>query len=298
MSESQSVVRRQRILGIQIGQGTRWIVYRFVRNPNFAFGVVVLVAMSTLAVFAPLVDRTDPLKLSPYERLQAPSAKHWFGTDPTGRDLYSRTVHGARLSLLVGFSVVIAVSIVGGSLGLITGYSKRIDNVLMRFMDGLMAFPTLVLALALIALLGSSIQNVIIAITVVDSPRMVRIVRSSVLSLREQTFIEAVRAVGAPTWRILLVHIAPNTLAPVLVQVTFIFAGAIMTEASLSFLGAGSPPHIPSWGNLISQGRDYLQIALWMILFPGLFLGLTVLAVNLVGDAIRDALDPKLRRRL
>jgi peptide/nickel transport system permease protein len=254
--------------------------------------------MSTLAVFAPLVDRIDPLMLSPYDRLQAPSAKHWFGTDPTGRDLYSRTVHGARLSLLVGFSVVVAVSLTGGALGLITGYSKGVDNVLMRFMDGLMAFPTLVLALALIALLGSSIQNVVIAITVVDTPRMVRIVRSSVLSLREQSFIEAAKAVGAPTWRILLIHIAPNTIAPVMVQATFIFAGAIMTEAALSFLGAGSPPHIPSWGNLISQGRGYLQVAFWMIFFPGLFLGLTVLAVNLVGDAVRDALDPKLRRRL
>ncbi|MDP2950343.1 MAG: ABC transporter permease [Chloroflexota bacterium] len=178
------------------------------------------------------------------------------------------------------------------------GYSRAVDNVLMRFMDGLMAFPTLVLALALIALLGSSIQNVIIAITVVDSPRAVRVVRSCVLSLREQTFVEAARAVGVPTWRILFVHIAPNTLAPVMVQASFIFAGAIMTEAALSFLGAGSPPHIPSWGNLISQGRGYLQVAFWMIFFPGLFLALTVLAVNLVGDGLRDALDPKLRRRL
>ncbi len=185
-------------------------------------GFLVMVIAATIAIFAPLIERYDPIELSPFERLSPPSAKHWFGTDATGRDIYSRTVHGARLSLSVAFSVVVLVSIAGTALGLLSGYSRRVDMVLMRFMDGLMAFPTLMLALALIALLGPSIQNVIIAISVVDTPRMVRIVRSAVLSLREQPFVEAARAIGVPTWRILFVHIAPNTIAPVTVQATFI----------------------------------------------------------------------------
>lgn len=276
----------------------RKFVYRVRRNPNLTMGFLVMVIAATVAIFAPLIERYDPIELSPFERLSPPSVKHWFGTDATGRDIYSRTVHGARLSLSVAFSVVVLVSIAGTALGLLSGYSRRVDMVLMRFMDGLMAFPTLMLALALIALLGPSIQNVIIAISVVDTPRMVRIVRSAVLSLREQPFVEAARAIGVPTWRILFVHIAPNTIAPVTVQATFIFAAAILTEASLSFLGAGAPPHIPSWGNMISQGRGYIQVAFWIIFFPGLFMALTVLAVNLVGDGMRDWLDPKLRRRL
>ena len=199
--------------------------------------------------------------------------------------------------MLVGFAVGGITTVGGLFIGLIAGYYRKVDNVVMRFMDGLMAFPTLILALALIAVLGASVQNVIIVITVVSVPRMVRVVRSSVLSLREQQFVEAARALGVPAWRILALHIAPNTLAPVMVQGTFVFALAVITEANLSFLGAGVPPTTPSWGNIMGQGRTYLQIAVWVTFFPGVFLSLTVLSINLLGDGLRDALDPKLRRR-
>ena len=206
-------------------------------------------------------------------------------------------MYGGRISLLVGFAVGGITTVGGLFIGLIAGYYRKVDNVVMRFMDGLMAFPTLILALALIAVLGASVQNVIIVITVVSVPRMVRVVRSSVLSLREQQFVEAARALGVPAWRILALHIAPNTLAPVMVQGTFVFALAVITEANLSFLGAGVPPTTPSWGNIMGQGRTYLQIAVWVTFFPGVFLSLTVLSINLLGDGLRDALDPKLRRR-
>ncbi len=182
-------------------------------------------------------------------------------------------------------------------IGLISGYDRRADMVIQRFMDAIMSFPTLLLALALIAMLGSSITNVIIVITVVDTPRMVRIVRAQVLALREYQFVEAARAIGAPTWRVLLLHVAPNTFAPVMVQATFIFATAILVEAGLSFLGLGIPPDLPSWGNILALGRTYLQTAVWVSFFPGLVLTITVLAINLVGDGLRDALDPKLARR-
>jgi peptide/nickel transport system permease protein len=204
---------------------------------------------------------------------------------------------GGRISLLVGFAVGLVVAAAGLLIGLIAGYYRTMDNIIMRFLDGLMAFPSLLLALALIAILGSSVQNVIIAICVVETPRMVRVVRGAVLVLRETTFVEAARAFGAPLWRILLLHVAPNTLAPAIVQATFIFALAIIVEANLSFLGAGVPPRIPTWGNIMGQGRTYLQMAMWVTFFPGLFLSLTVLAINLVGDGLRDALDPKLARR-
>lgn len=298
MKPSQAIEARRIALPLGMDRRVADALSVLRRNPNLAFGLIILVAAGAIAIFAPLIDRLDPLKLSPLDRLLAPSGQHWFGTDEVGRDVYSRTIHGARLSLSVAFSVVVVDSICGFALGLIAGYSRRIDNILMRFMDGLMAIPSLLLALALIALLGSSVQNIIIALSVVGIPRMVRVVRSSVLSLREQTFVEAARALGTPSWRILTVHIAPNNLAPVTVQSSFVFASAILTEASLSFIGAGTQPYIPSWGNIISQGRNYLQIAYWIIVFPGVFLALTVLAANLVGDGIRDVVDPKLRRRL
>ena len=268
----------------------------FRKNPNLAIGFGVLVFASTVAIFAPLIDRPGPFELAPFDRLLGPSGEHWFGTDDVGRDVYARTVHGARISLLVAFSFVFSVTIVGMVIGVVAGYNRRADGIIMRFMDGLMAIPGLLLAMALLAMLGPSIRNVIIAIAVGSTPNMVRVVRSSVLSLRDQPFVEAARAVGDPPWRILMFHVAPNTLAPVTVQATFLFAAAILTEAGLSFIGAGIPPFIPSWGNIISDGRNFLQIAFWIVFFPGTFLALTVLAVNLVGDGIRDAVDPKLRR--
>ena len=268
-----------------------------VKNPNMALGFAILLVMSFFTVFAGSVDRYDPLELNPTDRLMAPGAKHWFGTDTTGRDIYSRTLHGGRVSMLVGFSVAVLTVGAGMVIGLISGYDRRADMIIQRFMDALMSFPTLLLALALIAMLGSSVTNVIIVITVVDTPRMVRIVRSQVLSLREFQFVEAARAIGAPTWRVLLQHVAPNTFAPVIVQATFVFASAVLVEAGLSFLGLGIPPDQPSWGNILALGRTFLQTAVWVAFFPGLVLTITVLAINLVGDGLRDALDPKLARR-
>ena len=267
------------------------------KNPNMLTGFVILSIISFFTIFAGYVDRYDPLKLEPLDRLQSPSLEHWFGTDNTGRDVYSRTIHGGRVSLLVGFSVAILTVCAGMMIGLISGYDRRADIVIQRFMDAIMSFPTLLLALALIAMLGSSITNVIIVITVVDTPRMVRIVRAQVLALREFQFVEAARAIGSPTWRVLLLHVAPNTFAPVMVQATFVFATAILVEAGLSFLGLGIPPDLPSWGNILALGRTYLQTAVWVSFFPGLILTISVLAINLVGDGLRDALDPKLARR-
>ena len=268
-----------------------------IKNPNMLTGFIILSVISFFTIFAGTIDRYDPLKLEPLDRLLAPSSEHWFGTDNTGRDVYSRTIHGGRVSLRVGFTVALLTVCAGMVVGLISGYDRRADMIIQRFMDAIMSFPTLLLALALIAMLGSSINNVIVVITVVDTPRMVRIVRAQVLALREYQFVEAARALGAPTWRILLLHIAPNTFAPVMVQATFVFATAILVEAGLSFLGLGIPPELPSWGNILALGRTYLQTAVWVSFFPGLILTITVLAINLVGDGLRDALDPKLSRR-
>tara|TARA_Y100000590_G_scaffold230927_1_gene260275 strand:+ start:1177 stop:2079 length:903 start_codon:yes stop_codon:yes gene_type:complete len=267
------------------------------KNPNLLIGLIVLIFFSILCGAAQFWERIDPLMLDPDDRIQGPSWKHWFGTDNAGRDIYSRTLHGGRVSLMVGFFVAVFTTLVGMIIGLISGYTPKLDMIIQRVMDAIMSFPTLLLALALVAMLGSSLWNVIGVITFVDTPRMVRIVRATVLTLREQMYIDAARALGAPTWRILFVHLAPNTMAPVLVQATYIFALAILTEASLSFLGLGIPPENPSWGNILALGRTFLQQAFWISFFPGLLLTINVLAMNLVGDGLRDAFDPKLSRR-
>ena len=268
------------------------------RNPTMAAGLVVIFIMGLLALIAPLITPVDPRHLDPVNRLIAPSNAHWFGTDHLGRDLYTRTIFGSRVSLLVGFSVAILTMAMGVVLGLLSGYYPRVDMLLQRVMDGLMAIPAILLAIAMMAMLGASVQNVITSLVVVDAPRATRVVRASVLSLREQTFVDAARAIGTPPWRILAFHIFPNTIAPLIVQGTFICASAVIIEAYLSFLGAGTPPDIPSWGNIMAEGRGYIQRAIWIILFPGIALALTVLGINLVGDGLRDNLDPKLRRRL
>src|SRR6185312_13052297 len=240
----------------------------------------------------------DPQALSPIHRLKPPSSTYWFGTDMLGRDVYSRVIYGARVSLIVGLSVAILGSAIGVFLGMITGFVRIIDTVLMRIMDGLMSIPSVLLAIALMALTRASIGNVIFAITVAEVPRMTRLVRGVVLGLREQPFVEAAIASGTGFFPILWRHIMPNTLAPVLVQGTFIAASAMITEAALSFIGAGTPPNVPSWGNIMAEGRSLFQVAYYIILFPGIFLSLTVLAINLLGDGLRDALDPRLSRRM
>ncbi len=269
-------------------------------NPNLLIGstiitIMVLIALLTLLPTHSIVTRHDPQELSLRERVDPPSSTHWFGTDALGRDVYSRTMHGSKTSLYVGSAVAILVTITGVTLGVLVGYNRVADNIVMRFMDGMMSFPTLILALALVATLGSSLTNVIIIITIVDTPGMTRVVRAIVLSLRERTYVDAARASGASTKRILFFHVAPNTLAPVIITASIYFGGAILTEAALGFLGVGTPEFIPTWGNIISSGRAYIRIGFWIAFFPGIFLALTVFATNLVGDGLRDVLDPRLR---
>ena len=267
-------------------------------NPPFLAGAIILTVISLIAIFAPLMTRTDYISVDPINRLQAPSSEHWFGTDDFGRDVYDRTMVGSRISLRVGFTVTVITVVVGLVIALVTGYYRIADNVIMRFIDGMLAFPTILLALALMAVLGSSLNNVIIALSIGGTASKVRLVRSVVLSLREAAYVEAARAIGARTWRILILHIAPNTFGIVVVQATFTLAITILAEASLSFLGVGVPPFIPSWGNIVATGQGYMQVAFWISFFPGLFLTLTVLSVVLIGDALRDYMDPKLRGRL
>src|SRR5215469_8719908 len=261
-------------------------------------GALLLSAIVLAAVFAPLIAPGDPEALNPIRRLRPPSAEAWFGTDMYGRDVFTRTIHGTRISLIVG-SLVAFISVGFGLVtGLVTGYLRAVDGVIMRIMDGLMAIPDILLAIALMALFRASVTNVVIAVTVPQVPQVVRLVRAVVLTIRERPFIEAAHSIGTRFRRVLTRHLLPNTIAPLIVQATYTGAAAVLTEAGLSFLGAGTPPNIPSWGNMMAEGRTYFQIAVWIVLFPGLFLAITVLAVNLLGDGLRDALDPRLRRRL
>ena len=268
------------------------------RHPTAIAGAVVLLMMIVVALLAPWLGTTDPLALSPIKRLKPPSAEYWFGTDMIGRDVYSRVVYGTRVSLSVGLAVALLASVIGLAIGLVTGYLRWLDAVMMRVMDGLMSIPSVLLAIALISLTKASLQNVIIAIAITEVPRVVRLVRSLVLTLREQPYVEAAVASGTRLPAILLRHILPNTVAPLLVQATYICASAMITEAILSFIGAGTPPNIPSWGNIMAEARSLIQVAGTILLFPGLFLSVTVLSVNLLGDGMRDALDPRLARRL
>jgi peptide/nickel transport system permease protein len=253
-------------------------------------GALCLLGVMLAGVFAPWWGTGDPLQMRPIQRLRPPSEAQWFGTDHFGRDIYTRTLYGTRISLTVGTAVALVALLVGTALGLVIGFYRRVDAIAMRVLDGLMAIPAILLALALMALMRASVRNVIIALVVPEIPRVVRVVRASVLSLREEVMVEAARALGVGTPRVLLRYILPALVAPLIVQGTYIGASAILVEAYLSFLGAGTPPHIPSWGNIMAEGRAYVQLAFWIILFPGLFLALTVLAINLVGDGLRDLL--------
>ena len=276
----------------------QWLGETARRHPTVMIGVMLLLAMAAMALLAPYLGTVDPVAVAPMKRLRPPSELHWFGTDSYGRDVYSRTLYGARVSLTVGLSVAMFGTALGLAIGLVTGFVRRLDFVVMRVMDALMSVPPVLLAIALMALTKASLGNVVLAITITEVPRVARLVRSVVLSLREQPFVEAAVAAGTGFWRTLLRHILPNTIAPLLVQATYICAAAMITEAVLSFIGAGTSPEIPSWGNMMAEGRSYFQIKPYLVLFPGAFLSLTVLAVNLVGDGLRDALDPRLARRL
>ncbi len=268
------------------------------RHPTAIIGAAILLAMILMALAAPWLGTVDPQTVSPIKRLKPPSQVAWFGTDMLGRDIYSRVVYGARVSLTVGLAVAFVAMLVGLAIGLVTGFIRSVDAVVMRIMDGLMSIPSVLLAIALMALTKASVGNVIAAIALAEVPRVVRLVRGLVLTLREQPFVEAAVASGTSLPRILVRHILPNTVAPLLVQATYVCASAMITEAILSFIGAGTPPNIPSWGNIMAEGRSLFQIAGYLIVFPGIFLSLTVLAVNMMGDGLRDALDPRLARRM
>lgn len=268
------------------------------RHPTIALGGTLVTLMVLVAILAPYLWTVDPTALAPAKRTREPSAIYWFGTDMLGRDVYSRVLYGTRVSLMVGFSVAILAALIGMTIGLISGFVRGADAIIMRVMDGMMSIPPILLAIALMALTRGSVRNVIISITIAEIPRVSRLVRGVVLSLREQPYVEAAIASGTRVPMIIFRHILPNTLAPLTVQATFICASAMITEAILSFIGAGTPPIIPSWGNIMAEGRALWQVKPYIVFFPAIFLSLTVLSVNLLGDGLRDALDPRLAKRI
>jgi peptide/nickel transport system permease protein len=272
--------------------------WRFVRrNPVILGGLCVILAFALVALAAPYL-LVDPVRLNPLQRLRPPSLDHLFGTDQVGRSTFSRTLNGTAISLTVGALVTTVTVVAGLAIGLVAGFVRWLDGIVMRVMDGIMAIPGILLAIALMSLFGSSVTNVVIAISAAEIPRMVRIVRASVLVIREQTYVEAAVTNAARLPRLLLTHILPNAAAPIIVQATYVFASAMIVESILSFLGAGTPPTIPSWGNMLAEARPFMQRAPWMIAFPGIALALLVLTVNVLGDALRDSIDPRLARKL
>ncbi|GAB3320161.1 ABC transporter permease [Bordetella tumulicola] len=260
--------------------------------------LAVLCLVVIMALFAPWLHTVDPMQIDPTQRLKSMSAAHWLGTDAYGRDVYSRVVYGARVSLTVGIGVAVFSMVVGLAIGVVAGYFRWVDAIVMRIMDGLMAIPGVLLAIALVSLSGASLATVLIAITIPEIPRVVRLVRSVILGVRNEPYVEAAISLGTPTFTLMLRHLVPNTIAPLIVQGTYVFASAILTEAILSFLGAGVPPEVSSWGNIMAEGRSFFQLFPGLVLFPGILLSLTVLSVNVLGDAMRDALDPRMSRRL
>ena len=287
------------------------VTQRLWAHGTVRFGVLVLGFMCLIALIAPLLGTVDPAAMDSnhinkaagvsgdFALLDGSTVAHtfWFGTDSFGRDLYSRVVYGARVSLLVGLSTALLSLALGGLLGMMAGYFRAVDTVLMRVMDGLMAIPAILLAIALVAALGANVGTVVVAIAIPEVPRVTRLVRSLVLTLREEPFVEAARALATPTPVILMRHILPNAMAPLLVQGTFVAASAVLTEAILSFLGLGLPPDIPTWGNIMAEGRVQFSQYPGNVLYPAMFLVPTVLAINLLGDGLRDVLDPKFARR-
>lgn len=276
----------------------RAFLMTLMRRPLVRFGVLSLAALALLALLTPLLSPYDPGALDIAARLLPPSTAHWFGTDEFGRDVLTRVLFGGRYSLAVGALVVLIATVCGVAMGLVAGFFSKLDAPVMRLVDALMALPDILLAIALLAILGASLLNVVLALAIVYTPRMARIVRASTLVVRQLLYVEAARALGVPTWRILLVHILGNTLSPILVQASFIFAYAILAEAGLSFLGLGVPPELPTWGTMIASGQNYADQAMWLVLFPGLTIVLAALSLQMVGDGLRDMLDPRLRKSL
>jgi peptide/nickel transport system permease protein len=282
------------------------------RNPGVIAGGTILLIMLAISILAPFLGSVDPTRIDPAARNKKPdteityrldngqTAKRVaiFGTDSLGRDVYSRVLYGARVSLAVGIAVSLAAVAIGTVIGLLSGYVRWLDGIIMRIMDGLMAIPGILLAIALVSIWRAGLITVIFAIVVPDVPRVVRLVRSIVLTVREEPYVEGAVSVGTPTWVLMFRHILPNTIAPLIVQATFIAASAILVEAALSFLGIGVPPEIPSWGNIMAEGRTLFRVFPHNIFYPGIFLALTVLAINIMGDGLRDTLDPKMSKKV
>lgn len=271
---------------------------RFLKRKTVAVGLLILIVFVLLAALAPWIAPYSPSKLSIVNRLKPPGEMFWFGTDEFGRDVFSRTIYSARLSLLIGASVVVLSAAIGVTLGLLAGFFQKLDTPIARLIDAMMAFPDILLAIALVAALGPSLTTVIIALSIVYSPRLARIVRASTLVIRELPYVEAAQALGISTFHIMTRHVLRNLLSPILVQATFLFASAMLAEAGLSFLGLGVSPEIPTWGTMIASGRQYIGQADWMTYFPGFAIILSVLSLQMVGDGLRDMLDPRLRRDL
>jgi len=281
------------------------------KNPSVVIGAAIVLLMIFIGLIAPLIATSDPSAINPAARNRMPMAEssyrlddgtrktmvHYMGTDTLGRDVYSRVIYGAQVSIFIGVAVSLISVTIGLIIGMLAGYFRWLDNIIMRIMDGLMAIPAILLAIALVSLSRAGVLTVIIAIVVPEVPRVVRLVRSVVLSVREEPYVEAAITVGTPTLQLLIRHILPNTIAPLLVQGTFICASAILVEAILSFLGIGIPPQIPTWGNIMAEGRQVFRLFPHNILYPGIFLAVTVLAVNMLGDGLRDTLDPKMEKR-
>ena len=291
---------------------TSGVVRRLVRNPTVVLGIVILGLVVAIGVAAPWLADFDPAAINPTVRNKTPGAvesvraddgtraelRHWMGTDSLGRDVASRVVYGARTSLLVGVSVAVIAVGIGLAIGLAAGYARLLDGIVMRLMDGLMAIPAILLAIAVVSLSSAGLPAVVVAIVIPEVPRVVRLVRSIVLSVREEPYVEAALAVGTPGLMLVVRHILPNTIPPLIVQATYTCASAILIEAILSFLGVGIPAQTPTWGNIMAEGRTLFRVYPHNILYPGIFLALTVLAVNLLGDGLRDTLDARLRKSL
>ncbi|MFO1445069.1 ABC transporter permease [Bacillus sp. Bva_UNVM-123] len=270
-------------------------IRKFLSNKLMVLGSLIIVFLLLLTIIGPLLTPYTPYEMETVNKLQGPNAEHFLGTDEYGRDLFTRIVYGAKVSMGIGLSVSIISSIIGLIIGLCSSYFRYLDGVLMRIMDGLMAFPSILLAIALMAALGPKTGNVILALTIVFTPYIARVVRSAALIIKEETYIEAMKAQGASTFRIIWRHITPNILSPMIVQATFIFADAIINEASLSFLGAGVPTPDPSWGTILYDGKMVIFNTPWMVIFSGLMIVLSVLGLNLLGDGLRDLLDPHIK---
>jgi peptide/nickel transport system permease protein len=271
------------------------MIRRLLRNKTAVTGAVIILVMTLIALAAPLLTHFDPMKIDVKDRMLPPGTAHLMGTDEFGRDVYSRVIYGGRLSLMVGIFVVVFSCVMGIPVGVASAYYKKVDATVMRLMDGLMALPGILLAISIMAVLGAQVSNVIIALTVVNVPRVARVTRSAAIVVRQNLYVEAAEALGAREGSILWKHILPNCLSPVIVQATFLFATAVLSEASLSFLGVGAPPNVPSWGVVLSEGKQFMRDAPWLTLFPGIAIAVVVMGLNLFGDGLRDSLDPRLK---